>query len=112
MAQLKDIQTLLDTGFGKLRQDLKGDIMREMEQLLDTKLEARLKQHHDELMEEIRKLQERTTALESRADAGGVGSKRARSEGPGYRATRIDDDSDNKVLVLKGFPCPMWSKTL
>ncbi|CAK0829732.1 unnamed protein product, partial [Prorocentrum cordatum] len=111
MAQLSDIQTLLDNGFGKLRKDLKVDILKEMGQLIDAKFDVRLKQEQDELMGEIWKLQERTAALEARADSGGVGTKRALSEGPGYRAARTDF-SDNGFLVFKGLPFLMWSRAL
>ena len=103
MASIDQIQTLLVKENSKLKQDLSSEIMKQVGVLLDSRLEA----HEAKLMAEIRLLQKRTEALESKGPrleggmaTGAATAKRARSEPRNV----VQRHELKPVVVLTGFP--------
>ena len=110
MASIHDIQELLTKENKKLKEDLGKEIMQQVGNLIDKRLEV----HEEKVMSQIRALQARTEALEKggytdQAPAiGSAAAKRARSEprtGPQKHVVK-------PVVVLNGFPYNSRKKEL
>ena len=102
MASIDAIQQLLKTENRKLKEELSKDIMQQVGNLIDKRLEA----HEEKVMGELRALQARTEALEKGrsavvlSSAGPAAAKRARSEPrPGPQKHEL-----KPLVVLTGFP--------
>ena len=102
MASIDQIQALLTKENAKLKDGLGAEIMKQVGVLLDNRLEA----HEAKIMTEIRALQKRTEALETKCAsdeasvAGTANAKRARSE-PWPAPVKHEL---KPVVVLTGFP--------
>mmetsp|Transcript_3272 Transcript_3272/g.3637 ORF Transcript_3272/g.3637 Transcript_3272/m.3637 type:complete len:222 (+) Transcript_3272:64-729(+) len=105
MASAAEIRVIIEESRNKLRKDLTNDIMTKVEIMIESVVDKKLAAQEEKIMHEIRKLHERTVALEPGSgtvamveDAGGV--SKASSDFLALPSTKAAEENKSKKRTL------------